>query len=137
MMTDFTHFLLSMGIVPKDTTDETISFEYNGWSYLFVSDKSDPYYIRLILPNIENINNANEIDVYKIINQYNNRFKAVKMRVVENSIWLSIEQFLYSRENSNNLFLRLMKILETVITEYRISTRTLSRTDITNIPKQE
>ena len=108
-----------MGIEPKDKTDETISFEYNGLSYLFVSDKSDPYYIRLILPNIENINNANEIDVYKNINQYNNKFKAVKMSVVENSIWLSIEQFLYSRENSNNLFFRLMKILETVITDYR------------------
>ena len=108
-----------MGIEPKDTTDETISFEYNGLSYLFVSDKSDPYYIRLILPNIENINNANEINVYKNINQYNNKFKAVKMSVVENSIWLSIEQFLYSRENSNSLFFRLMKILETVITDYR------------------
>jgi hypothetical protein len=119
MITDFTHFLSSMGIVSKDTTDETISFEYNGLSYLFVSDKNDPYYIRLILPNIENINNTNEIDVYKNINQYNNKFKAVKMSVVENSIWLSIEQFLYSRENSNNLFFRLMKILETVITEYR------------------
>lgn len=119
MITDFTHFLSSMGIVSKDTTDETISFEYNGLSYLFVSDKNDPYYIRLILPNIENINNADEIDVYKNINRYNNKFKAVKMSVVENSIWLSIEQFLYSRENSNNLFFRLMKILETVITEYR------------------
>lgn len=119
MITDFTHFLSSMGIVSKDTTDETISFEYNGLSYLFVSDKNDPYYIRLILPNIENINNADEIDVYKNINWYNNKFKAVKMSVVENSIWLSIEQFLYSRENSNNLFFRLMKILETVITEYR------------------
>lgn len=119
MITDFTHFLSSMGIVPKDTTDGTISFEYNGLSYLFVSDKNDPYYIRLILPNIENINNADEIDVYKNINWYNNKFKAVKMSVVENSIWLSVEQFLYSRENSNNLFFRLMKILETVITEYR------------------
>ena len=93
MITDFTHFLSSMGIDPKDTTDETISFEYNGLSYLFVSDKSDPYYIRLILPNIENISNANEIDVYKNINHYNNKFKAVKMSVVENSIWLSIELF--------------------------------------------
>lgn len=119
MITDFAHFLSSMGIEPKEITDETISFEYNGLSYLFVSDKSDPYYIRLILPNIENINNANEIDVYKNINQYNNKFKAVKMSVVENSIWLSIEQFLYSRENSNNLFFRLMKILETAITDYR------------------
>lgn len=119
MITDFTHFLSSMGIVPKDTGEETISFEYNGLSYLFVSDKSAPYYIRLILPNIENINNANEIDVYKNINQYNNKFKAVKMSVVENSIWLSVEQFLYSRENANSLFFRLMKILETVITEYR------------------
>ena len=110
MITDFTHFLSSMGIVPKDTTDETISFEYNGLSYLFVSDKNDPYYIRLILPNIENINNADEIDVYKNINQYNNKFKAVKMSVVENSIWLSIEQFLYSRENSNNLFFLSTKV---------------------------
>lgn len=109
MITDFTHFLSSMGIVSKDTTDETISFEYNGLSYLFVSDKNDPYYIRLILPNIENINNADEIDVYKNINWYNNKFKAVKMSVVENSIWLSIEQFLYSRENSNNLFFHMMK----------------------------
>lgn len=119
MITDFTHFLSSIGIVPQNTTDETISFEYNGLSFLFVSDKSDPYYMRLILPNIENIDNANEIDVYKKINHYNNKFKAIKMSVVENSIWILVEQFLYSRENANNLFLRLMKILETVITEYR------------------
>lgn len=116
MITDFTQFLSSMGIAPKNTTDETISFEYNGLSYLFVSDKNDPYYMRLILPNIENIDNANEIDVYKNINRYNNKFKAVKMSIVENSIWISVEQFLYSRENANNLFFRLMKILETVIT---------------------
>lgn len=119
MITDFTHFLSSMGIVPQNTTDETISFEYNGLSFLFVSDKSDPYYMRLILPNIENIDDANEIDVYKKINHYNNKFKAIKMSVVENSIWILVEQFLYSRENANNLFFRLMKILETVITEYR------------------
>lgn len=119
MITDFTHFLSSIGIVPQNTTDETISFEYNGLSFLFVSDKSDPYYMRLILPNIENIDNANEIDVYKKINHYNNKFKAIKMSVVENSIWILVEQFLYSRENANNLFFRLMKILETVITEYR------------------
>lgn len=119
MITDFTHFLSSIGIVPQNTTDETISFEYNGLSFLFVSDKSDPYYMRLILPNIENIDDANEIDVYKKINHYNNKFKAIKMSVVENSIWILVEQFLYSRENANNLFFRLMKILETVITEYR------------------
>lgn len=119
MITDFTHFLSSMGIVPQNTTDETISFEYNGLSFLFVSDKSDPYYMRLILPNIENIDDANEIDVYKKINHYNNKFKAIKMSVVENSIWILVEQFLYSRENANKLFFRLMKILETVITEYR------------------
>lgn len=119
MITDFSLFLSSMDIVPKETTDATISFEYNGYSFLFVSDKSDPYYMRLILPNIENINEVDDLDVYKIINQYNNKFKAVKMSVVKNSIWLSVEQFLYSRENANSLFLRLMKILETVIAEYR------------------
>ena len=119
MITDFSLFLSSMDIVPKETTDATVSIEYNGYSFLFVSDKSDPYYMRLILPNIENINEVDDLDVYKIINQYNNKFKAVKMSVVKNSIWLSVEQFLYSRENANSLFLRLMKILETVIAEYR------------------
>lgn len=119
MIAEFSRFLSSLGITPKETTDKTISFEYNDLSFLFVSDRSDPYYMRLILPNIAEINNSNELDIYKNINMYNNKFKAVKMSVVENSIWLSVEQFLYSIENANSLFLRLMQILETVIAEYR------------------
>ncbi len=100
--------------------DNTISFEYKGLFFLFVTDENDQYYTRLILPNIANTDNLKEsVNINTVINDYNNKFKAAKMILLGESVWLSIEQFLYSKEKANDLFTRMINILEAVIVDFR------------------
>lgn len=121
MLVEFYSYLsLRSDISNVKKENNTISFEYKGLFFLFVTDESDQYYIRLMLPNIATIDNLRtETDIYTVINEYNNKFKVVKVSLLDKSVWLSIEQFLYSKERANDLFTRAISILEIVINEFR------------------
>lgn len=119
MKEEFKKFLLELGATINDNTDAIISFEYKELSYLFFSEEDD-YYIRLILPRIYEIDKIeDQLKLYQKINKYNVEYKAIKMSVIDNFVWLSVEQFIYSRENAGKLFGRLMYLLDKVISKFR------------------
>ena len=117
MLSEFKNFLESTPDCSIENEESGIStFKYKEYTYLFANDNSDPYYMRLILPNVADTNDEKiKGKINDIINKYNYNFKATKIILVENRIWISIEQFIYSKENINKLFLRIIQILETVI----------------------
>ena len=121
MLVEFRNYLSLLSDVSNvKEENNTISFEYKGLFFLFVTDESDQYYIRLLLPNIATIDNLKtDVDVHTVINEYNNKFKVVKVSLWDKSVWLSIEQFLYSKERANDLFTRAISILEVVINDFR------------------
>jgi hypothetical protein len=113
-----------LGILPNASiikdSDGIISFSYNDLKFLFVSDNEDVNYIRLMLPNVADVKAIKtEKEYFDIINDYNNNYKAVKISVIDNSIWISIEQFVFSKDGVNDLFLRMITILSAVIKEFR------------------
>lgn len=121
MLVEFRNYLSSLlGASNIKEENNTISFEYKDLIFLFVTDESDQYYIRLILPNIAKIDNLKDgIEIHKVINEYNNKFKVIKMSLLNDSVWLSVEQFLYSKERAGDLFTRVINILEVVINDFR------------------
>lgn len=121
MLVEFRNYLSLLSDVSNvKEENDTISFEYKGLFFLFVTDESDQYYIRLMLPNIATIENLKTgTDIHTVINEYNNKFKVVKVSLWDKSVWLSIEQFLYSKERANDLFTRVISILEVVINDFR------------------
>ena len=122
----FNEFLNYISSIPeasdiKKSNDNTLFFKYKDLFFVFTTETTDPYYIRLILPNIANVNDVENVNT--LINDYNNKFKVVKVSIInDNFIWLSAEQFLYSKENSSGLFERMINILEDVITDFRKET---------------
>lgn len=120
MMTSFIKYLTSIGITPIRQDNSSISFEHESLKYLFVYEDKDPYYFRLILPNIINVTNDNEQKIKDIINSMNIKFKVVKNVIVDTSVWVSIEQFVYSKENIEELFKRSISLLETLIENFRV-----------------
>ena len=122
----FYEFLNYISSIPeasdiKKNNDNTLFFKYKDLFFVFTTETTDPYYIRLILPNIANVNDVENVNT--LINDYNNKFKVVKVSIInDNFIWLSAEQFLYSKENSSGLFERMINILEDVITDFRKET---------------
>lgn len=118
MLEVFQKFLSTLGAT-FTVDNDIISFEYNGFQYLFTSNVSDPYYFRLILPNIGEVNEHNELQMLRIINQMNLTIKVVKATINNNRIWVAIEQFVYSKDNQHELFERSIRVLEAFINNFR------------------
>ena len=100
MFNEFYNYILSVPDASeiKRHNDNTLFFKYKELFFVFTTEISDPYFIRLMLPNIANINDVENANT--LINDYNNKYKVIKVSIIDdNSIWLSAEQFLYSKEN--------------------------------------
>ena len=97
---------------------ETLSFSLNNLNYLFQWQERDPNYFRIALPNIENLPIGNE--KLTIVNQLIAGFKVAKAITMDDgNLWLVAETFVYSSENLENLFARLIFLLGQIIEEYR------------------
>lgn len=118
MLDIFQKFLSILGTT-FTVENDSISFQYNGLQYLFISETSDPYYFRLILPNIGEVNSGNETQMSQVVNQMNLEIKAAKVTISNNRIWVSIEQFVYSKDNQYELFRRSITVLEASINIFR------------------
>lgn len=115
----FVEFLASRGIA-YDIVDEVfIKFKYKDLNYMFQYYKDeDPSYFRIMLPKINN----KEVDanVLQITKELNLNYKTVKIVEFEpGSIWMIIENFVYSLENVDMMFARIIDVLAFVIKIYR------------------
>lgn len=119
MLTLFQSYLSSIGVNVKEGNDTTINFEYNGLQYLFLTDQTDPYYFRLILPNIAVLSDENKSKIPQVVNSSNSKFKVAKAIILEDKVWVSVEQFVYSKDNINELFHRALNLLGTFVTDFR------------------
>lgn len=118
MLTKFNNYLNSLpGAQIKDTTSEGISFIYNRLFYIFIYEGSDPNYVRLILPGIAVVSEIKNIA--EVLNRYNSNYKAIKMTTLKENILLSVEQFIYSEERVNEMFARMINVLESAINNFR------------------
>lgn len=112
------NFLKSEGIGTEETQEGYLIFNRNNVNYLFATDNKDPYYFRLITPSILRVEN-NEEDIRELINKLNEEFKVAKIALVQNEVWSTTEQFIYSMENIEQLFKRCIIVLEIVVNKIR------------------
>lgn len=88
-------------------------FTKSGLNYIVIYDhQSDSNYFRIILPNLYEITNENKIETYDAINRTNMQYKVVKFTDMNSKVWASAESFVFSYENVENLFSRLISGLE-------------------------
>lgn len=119
MITQFKQYLSTKGITPTTEVEEQITFLFDGLYYLFVYENSDKNYFRIILPNFFKI--ADERGKYDLlINDINQRFKVAKVTISdEGMIWVSTEQFVYSREGIDYIFDRCFAALRGAVEYFK------------------
>jgi hypothetical protein len=71
----------------------------------------------LILPGIAAVSEIKNIE--NVLNEYNSNYKAIKMTTLNENILLSVEQFIYSEERVNEMFARMINVLESAINNFR------------------
>lgn len=128
LVVEFLNYLSSLhGASVIKTDSNIVIFKYKGLSFLFVTEEDDQYYFRLMLPNIaasSSLKTKTGTDINSVITECDKTYKVVKAILWEeegkdDSVWLSVEHFLYSKERANDLFARLIKILLFVIEDFR------------------
>lgn len=127
MLTQFKQYLANKGITPSTTdVEEQLMFLHDNLHYLFIFDKSDPNYFRLILPNIFKIE-GEKTPYENLVNNLNQKFKVAKTVITEDGmIWTSAEQFVYSNEGADFLFERCVVLLKLVTEQLRDYIKDLS-----------
>lgn len=87
-----------------------LTFSKSDLNFVFFSEDGDPYYFRLLLPNVMDITAANSGYIKDIILDCNMNIKVAKGVIINENVWISVEQFAYSKENINELFERVCKV---------------------------
>lgn len=118
MINSLITFLKGKGL-PFETPDNTlVKFAYEGLNYLFqYREEDDPQFIRMLLPGVEDVND-NESEVCKRMIEVSSSIKGVKSIITNNEVWLSVEQFMTSKENIAPVFERMISALKLAYTNY-------------------
>lgn len=115
MLSQFKKYLGTKGINPTTEVEEQITFLYDGLYYIFIYEKTDTKYFRLILPSILKIDTENA-SFFKLVNSLNQRFKVAKLTfTTDGMVWASVEQFVYSQEGIELLFERCFAVLRGIV----------------------
>lgn len=119
MLSQFKQYLGTKGIIPITEEEGQITFLLDGLYYLFIYEKTDPNYFRIILPNIFKIE-GEKSKYASLVNDLNQRYKVAKTYITDNDmIWIAADQFIYSSEGIDLMFERCITLLKIVIDYFR------------------
>ena len=120
MLSQFKNFLEKAGFqIKKEDEDKSLLFEFENLNVIFVCNPSEPDYFRLLLPRIYSFDKNNKERVCQICDEYNQKFKVAKLWTLDNYIWVAAEQFAYSFDNIDSLFMRCLRILDSVYNDLK------------------
>lgn len=112
-------FLKKSGIQANEVGNGRLFFSVNGLNFIFDAYDNDPHFLRLALPQI----NRQGIQVETLEQQIyllNRNYKVSKIvRDTDNSLTIVCDAFVYSIDNIEPLFVRLIQASTDMINDYR------------------
>lgn len=97
--------------------ERVLELEMEGLILYVESDIDDVSFLRVVLPNIDQLNENAE--KRKAINELNKSYKMGKMIEYNGLISISAEQFVYSLDSINDLYERMLSVLFSMFKAYR------------------
>ncbi len=108
----FFEYLKEEGYVPHLDNDGDIIFKSEGISYLLFQSEDDPEYFRLSLPFFWSIDNPGERQrAMAAATTVNAEVKVVKLYLVDDNTWASVEMLIDPIENFRQVFPRCLRLL--------------------------
>lgn len=112
-------FLKKSGINAREVGNGRLLFSVNRLNFILDSSDNDPHFLRLALPQI-NREGATIENLEQQIYQMNRNYKVAKIvRDNDGTLWILADAFVYSTDNVEPLFVRLIQALTDMINEYR------------------
>jgi hypothetical protein len=96
-----------------------ILFKYEGKLLVIHDNESDQNYINLSMPNIHDIKSDSDlIECLKIADQLNGKFKVVKIYTYFGGIWISVQLFIESSPNLDEILMRSISVCKLAQQEF-------------------
>ncbi len=115
----FLEHLRQEGYAPHLDDDNDVVFKYEGKTFLLSCDEEDKMFFRLLLPAFWEIESEEEeCRVLKNINVINSRMKAMKLIVIHQNVWGSVELFLDPFESFKLILERCLDLLVSGMHEF-------------------
>lgn len=112
----FESFLNENNISYEYVESDIIAFSYKELNFIFAIDTTDDNYVRIILPKTTEFKDKAKYTT-DILITLNSNLKVVKFEIIDNSVWISAEAFVFSVENIAILYQKLIDILVFAIDE--------------------
>ena len=112
----FESFLNENNISYEYVESDIIAFSYKELNFIFAIDTTDDNYVRIILPKTTEIKDKAKYTTDKLIT-LNSNLKVAKFEIIEDSVWISAEAFVFSVENIAILYQKLIDMLVFAIDE--------------------
>lgn len=122
MIRAFQLFLDKNNIASSFIDDERtmLRFKVFDINYVFAYDETeDPAYIRFIVPNAGDID-INDANSVKMLYNLTTSFKLGKAYEQAGQVWFSTDAFVYTKENIDQVFLRMIGVLRDMLNQYRL-----------------
>lgn len=112
----FESFLNENNISYEYVASDIISFSYKELNFIFAIDTADDNYVRILLPKTTVKKDKAKYTTDKLIElSYN--LKVAKFQLIDDSVWISAEAFVFSAENIAILYQKLIDLLVFAIDE--------------------
>src|SRR5712671_6198274 len=116
----YIEFLREEGYVPKLDEDADVVFKCEGRTYILFSEEKDQNYFRLAFPAFWEIESADEEDqAREAMNDLNAKMKVMKLFIVRDNVWASVEMFLSPIASFKPVFARSLALLQQGVNEFR------------------
>ena len=112
----FESFLNENNISYEYVDSDIIAFSYKELNFIFAIDTTDDNYVRIILPKTTEIKDKAKYNTDKLIT-LNSNLKVAKFEIIDDSVWISAEAFVFSVENIAILYQKLIDMLVFAIDE--------------------
>lgn len=112
----FESFLNENNINYDYVASDIISFSYKELNFIFAIDTTDDNYVRILLPKTTETKDKAKYTTDKLI-ALNSNLKVAKFEMIDDSVWISAEAFVFSIENISILYQKLIDMLVFAIDE--------------------
>lgn len=95
-----------------------LEFTLNGIHYLCFYEHEDENYLRIVIPNIYNINSETKAELLKHALELNGLYKNAKFIIVNDSVWIAAEIFLTGDVYFKEVIVVMVRILDVMYNQY-------------------
>ena len=106
------NYLKEEGFLPRVDDDGDVVFKREGGTYFLKADEEDKQYFQLVFPAFWKLEDPGEDKkAREVINELNANLKVMKMFIVRDDVWASVEMFVEPLESFRPVFGRALRLL--------------------------